>query len=92
MTIISLATRRIVWLQTVGEQGCVVLAKDQKLRYRPLEIAALRAGNTRVFVLMAGNLRGAEIASVFLVALPRICKVLHSKQGRFWPACRNQDA
>jgi predicted nuclease of predicted toxin-antitoxin system len=72
-----------VWLQKAGEQGWVILTKDQRLRYRPLEIAALRAGNARVFVLTAGNLRGIEIASVFLVALPRICKVLHSKRGPF---------
>ena len=48
-----------VWLRTVGERGWVVLTKDQRLRYRPLEIAALRASNARVFVLTAGNLRGS---------------------------------
>ena len=72
-----------VWLQTVGERGWVVLTKDQRLRYRPLEIAALRASNARVFVLTAGNLRGIEIATVFLAALPRICEVLHSMPGPF---------
>lgn len=39
-----------VWLQTVGERGWVVLTKDQRLRYRPLEIGALRASDARVFV------------------------------------------
>ena len=72
-----------VWLRTVGERGWVVLTKDQRLRYRPLEIAALRASKARVFVLTAGNLRGIEIAAVFVVALPRICKVLHSAPGPF---------
>jgi predicted nuclease of predicted toxin-antitoxin system len=72
-----------VWLKTVGERGWVVLTKDKRLRYRPLEIAALRASHARVFVLTAGNLRGVEIASVFLAALPRICKVLHSLAGPF---------
>ena len=72
-----------VWLRTVGERGWVVLTKDQRLRYRPLEIAALRASKARVFVLTAGNLRGIEIAAVFLAALPRICKVLHSVPGPF---------
>jgi hypothetical protein len=72
-----------VWLRTVGERGWVVLTKDQRLRYRPLEIAALRASNARVFVLTAGNLRGIEIAAVFLAALPRIFKVLHSVPGPF---------
>ena len=72
-----------VWLQAVGEMGWVVLTKDQRLRYRPLEIAALQASNARVFVLTAGNLRGIEIAAVFLAALPRICNVLHSRPGPF---------
>ena len=72
-----------VWLRTVGERGWVVLTKDQRLRYRPLEIAALIASKARVFVLTAGNLRGIEIAAVFLTALPRICKVLHSRPGPF---------
>jgi hypothetical protein len=72
-----------VWLQTVGARGWVVLTKDQRLRYRPLEIAALRASNARVFVLTAGNLRGIEIAAVFLAALPQVYKVLHSRPGPF---------
>ena len=72
-----------VWLQAVGERGWVVLTKDQRLQYRPLEIAALRASKARVFVLTAGNLRGIEIAAVFLTALPRIFKVLHWAPGPF---------
>lgn len=39
-----------VWLKEVGRRGWVVLTKDQRLRYRPLEIGALRASNARVFV------------------------------------------
>ena len=72
-----------VWLQSVGERGWVVLTKDQKLRYRPLEINALRESKARVFVLIAGNLRGVEIGAVFLDALPRICKVLYEHPGPF---------
>src|SRR5207249_11200287 len=70
-----------VWLRTVGERGWVVLTKDQRLRYRPLEIGALRASHARVFVLTAGNLRGSEIAAVFLAALPRMYRVLDSRPG-----------
>ena len=72
-----------VWLQAVGERGWVVLTKDQRLRYRPLEIATLRASRVRVFVLTAGNLRGSEIAAVFLTALPRICQLLNEVPGPF---------
>ncbi|MGC2658517.1 MAG: hypothetical protein WA324_11225 [Bryobacteraceae bacterium] len=55
-----------VWLRAVGDRGWVVLTKDQRLRYRPLEIAALRASKAKVFVLTAGNLRGNEIAYAVL--------------------------
>ena len=72
-----------VWLRTVGERGWVVLTKDQRLRYRPLEITALRASNARVFVLTSGNLRGIEIAAVFRAALPRIHRILQSRPGPF---------
>jgi len=72
-----------VWLRDVGERGWVVLTKDQRLRYRPLEKAALKASKARVFVLTAGNLRGIEIAAVFAAALPRICAVLRSVPGPF---------
>ncbi len=72
-----------VWLRVVGERGWIIFTKDQKLRYRPLEIAALRASRARVFVLTAGNLRGGEIAAVFVSALPRICRILNSCDGPF---------
>jgi hypothetical protein len=72
-----------VWLRDVGERGWVVLTKDQRLRYRPLEKAALKASKARVFVLTAGNLRGIEIAAVFVAALPRIRAVLRSVPGPF---------
>jgi len=72
-----------VWLKEAGRRGWVVLTKDQRLRYRPLELAALRASNARVFVLTAGNLRGQEIAAVFRDALPAIAKVLNRRTGPF---------
>ena len=50
---------------------------------RPLEIAALRESRARVFVLTAGNLRGAEIARLLTVAIPRIQGILRSRRGPF---------
>lgn len=72
-----------VWLMEVGKRGWVVLTKDQRLRYRPLEKAALYESGARVFILVAGNLRGAEIASVFVRALPELKKVLTRREGPF---------
>ena len=72
-----------VWLRAVGERGWIVFTKDQRLRYRPMEIAALRASKTRAFVLTAGNLRGSEIADIFVDALPRIYRILDNHSGPF---------
>ena len=72
-----------VWLRDVGARGWVILTKDQRPRYRPLELAALRSSRARVFILVAGNLRGSEIAAVFVKALPRIYKILASRSGPF---------
>ncbi len=72
-----------VWLKAVGEWGWVVLTKDQRLRYNPLEITALRASAVRVFVLTAGNLRGSEIAAAFERAIPAMCRVLRGQPGPF---------
>jgi hypothetical protein len=71
------------WLQEVGKRGWIVFTKDQRLRYRPLEKAALEASSARVFVLTAGNLRGGDIARVFVTALPRIFRVLRRHSGPF---------
>jgi predicted nuclease of predicted toxin-antitoxin system len=72
-----------VWLKAAGERRWVVLTKDQRLRYRPLEIAALRSSQARVFVLTSGNLRGIEIAEAFVSAIPAMCRMLHRYDGPF---------
>ena len=72
-----------VWLQAAGERGWVILTKDQRIRYRPLELGALRTSGARVFVLTAGNVRGIEIAGVFLAALPKMIRLLRSHAGPF---------
>lgn len=72
-----------IWLTEVSKRSWVVLTKDQRLRYRPLEISALRASSARVFVLIAGNLKGSEIAATFEAALSRIERILANRPGPF---------
>lgn len=72
-----------MWLTAVGQRRWVVLTKDQRLRYRPLEITALRSSGARVFILVAGNLRGSQIAEVFVAALSEMCRILHAHEGPF---------
>jgi hypothetical protein len=59
-----------VWLTKVGTAGWVALTKDEQILHRPAEIVALFEASTAVFVLVGGDLKGAEIARAWVVALP----------------------
>ncbi len=65
-----------VWLREVGRRGWIVLTKDQKIRYRPTELNALIIGRVGAFVLTAGDLQGAEMAEIFIKALPKIRRLI----------------
>jgi hypothetical protein len=57
------------WLELAGTNGWVVLMKDQRIRYRPVEREALIAHGVRAFCLTGGNLRAADMAAHFLAAI-----------------------
>ncbi len=54
-----------------------MLTKDKHIRYRAVEIHALRAAKVRAFVLTArGDLSGAEVGQIFvkaLLAMKKLC-------------------
>lgn len=72
-----------VWLWGVGDNGWVVLTKDDQIRYRPLERRALMAAGVRAFVLAARNLNALEMGRVFVAALPAMQKLLARHKGPF---------
>ena len=49
------------WLRLAGEQGWPVLMKDEQIRYRPAERAALLKHGVRAFCLTSGNLTGRQM-------------------------------
>lgn len=56
------AVEDIDWLARVGAQGWPVLMKDERIRYRAAERAALLAHNVQAFCLSRGDLRAADMA------------------------------
>jgi len=54
------------WLTLVGQQEWAVLHKDDKIRYRVAEAAALKSAGVHAFCIANGNLRSAEMAELFL--------------------------
>lgn len=60
------------WLARAGQQGWVVLMKDDRIRYRPAERAAVLEHRVQAFCLSSGNLRAAEMAQRFIDVLEQI--------------------
>jgi hypothetical protein len=67
-----------VWLGETARRRWVVLTKDQRVRRRPAELAALRENDAAVFVLTGGGMSGAAMAAAFVAALPRIKRLLRT--------------
>ena len=65
-----------IWLPEVGRRGWVVLTKDDRIRYRSTEFAAVVSAKVALFALASGNLNGEEMAQAFVAALPRMSRLL----------------
>lgn len=54
------------WIEDASRRGWVVFAKDQRIRRRPAEKAAIQRHGARCFYITRGDLRSAEMADRFL--------------------------
>ena len=71
------------WLTGVGKKGWIVVTKDQRIRNRRNELAALLRNGVRAFAFTRGSLTAEEMASIFLSALPKIRRLLRADEGPF---------
>lgn len=76
-------TLDVEWLTVVGQNGWIAITKDQRLRFRPLEKAALIAAGLRTFVFTSGNMSGAEVADAIVKALPKMRALLEIHKDAF---------
>jgi predicted nuclease of predicted toxin-antitoxin system len=60
------------WISEVGRRGLVVLTRDQEIRRRPNELAAVRAARIHLFALTSGNLSAGETAALCVAAWPAV--------------------
>lgn len=65
------------WLQLAGERGWPVLAKDERIRYRPTERAAIVAHGVRAFYLTSGNLTAEHMAEAYIANRSAIGESAH---------------
>lgn len=57
------------WLALAGRRRWPVLMKDERIRYRPAERAAVIAHQVQAFCLTSGNLRAVDMAAQYLAVL-----------------------
>jgi hypothetical protein len=71
------------WLADAGRRGWVVLTRDKRIRYRQLELLALKSFKVRAFVFTGGNVTVKDTASILVNALPRITAICATHAGPF---------
>jgi predicted nuclease of predicted toxin-antitoxin system len=54
------------WLAAAADQGWLVVTRDQRIRYRANELAAMRRARLHVFVFTQGGLTGAETGNIIV--------------------------
>jgi len=65
-------TPDVEWIAEVGRRGWLVVTRDQQIRRRPNELAAVRAAGLHLFALTSGNLSAADTAALVVRAWPRM--------------------
>lgn len=52
------------WLAAAADKGWLVVTRDQRIRYKANELAAMRSARLHVFVFTQGGLTGAETGDI----------------------------
>jgi len=65
-------TPDVDWIAEVGRRGWIVLTRDQEIRRRPNELAAVRAARIHLFAMTSGNLSAGETAALCVAAWPAV--------------------
>jgi hypothetical protein len=66
------------WLTRAGTEGWPVLMKDERIRYRPAERAAVLVARVQAFCLVRGNLRAAAMAEILISAIDEVAAACQS--------------
>lgn len=64
-----------IWLREIGKKGWLVITRDQNIRRKPNELAALREAGVILFAFTSGNLSAQETADIAIKAWPKIQRI-----------------
>lgn len=71
------------WLAVVGEKKWIVLTRDAMIGRRLLELDALLAAGTRVFVVVSKEFTDEASANIVIAALPKILDMIAANNFPF---------
>ncbi len=63
-----------VWLSAAADRGWLVGTRDQRIRYKANELAAMRSARLHVFVFTQGGLTGAQTGDILRNCYPSILR------------------
>jgi PIN like domain len=69
-------TQDVDWIPEIGKRGWIILTKDARIGKNKIERLAVTDAGVRMFVLVSQNLSGADMASIFLEAIPEMEKFI----------------
>ena len=75
-------TRDEEWLAEIAARGWIGLTRDRNIRYRPNELAAVKANRVGL-ILLAGQAPHDELARNFVATFPRIERFLDGQAPPF---------
>lgn len=82
-------TEDVEWIAEIGRRGWVAVTRDQRIRRRPNELAAVRAASIHLFALTSGNLSALQTAEVIQRAWPAIQRqVASTRPPAIWSVTR----
>ncbi len=71
------------WLPIVAQKGWIIVTNDSKIGNRQLELLAVRNSKAKVFVLVSGQIKGEDMAKIFVEALEPMKKLVAQQPGPF---------
>lgn len=76
-------TEDAVWLKEVARRKWIAITRDQRIRYRPNEIAAVRQSGARMIFVTGGNLGSAELAALLAAHAKKLGHFVDKRKGSF---------
>ena len=71
------------WLPIVSQKGWIVLTKDENIGRNELEVKSVAQNQTKMFVLVSGNISTAKMIQIFEQTIEKIEKIIRGNQPPF---------